>query len=69
MNPRGRDVINPVDIGALHRRLAAARRRLAQAAPQSPEWDAAQASMDDLGGGIGRLLAADPEIQEPAPAT
>jgi len=23
--------------------------------------------MDDLGGGIGRLLAADPEIQEPAP--
>ena len=69
MNPRGRDVISPVDLGALYRRLAAARRRLAEAAPQSPEWDAAQASMDDLGLGIADLLPADPEIQGPAPAT
>ena len=32
----------------LQRRLASARRRLSEATPQSPEWDAAAEAVDEL---------------------
>ena len=38
----------PEDPDLLNRRLDHARRRLAEAAPQSPDWDAAMDAIDDL---------------------
>jgi len=59
----------PEDADLLARRLAHARRRLADAAPQSPDWDAAMDALDDLETRHAAALAAAAERAERATVT